>query len=90
MKIKMTQSFYKSEKTKEVKTISINAEIESFSMITQRGLNAIRYIECGKARGKIIELPNEYQAKNIYTSFELVITDDNDKAIYNFNIKEMF
>ena len=55
-------------------------------MATRNGLDAIKYIKEGKTRYTWIEVPNDYQMKNYYNSFEVVVIEaTTGKAIYKIS-----
>lgn len=50
----------------------------------RRTLDVIKYREEGKSKFTWIEIPNDYQMKNFYDSFEMIITEiKTGKVIYS-------
>ena len=55
-------------------------------MARRNGLDAIKYIKEGKSRYTWVDVPNEYQMKRYYKSFEvMVIEATTGKAVYRIS-----
>ena len=67
---------------REVKESNLSNTVE---FAKRNGLDAIKFIKEGKTKFTWIELPNEYQMKTCYDTFEVVITEvTTGKQIYTF------
>lgn len=48
---------------------------EGFEFTTKEGLQAVRFVQHGKTRNTWIQVPNDFQMKNYFGSFELTICE---------------
>lgn len=55
--------------------IKIDEIATSFEMTTRGRLNAIKFLKENKTRFTWIEIPNDYQMKTYFKSFELTISE---------------